>query len=403
VEVLVSMALILIIMSILAGAFAAASQAVGDLKAAGDLAEKLRGAANVLRRDLMADHFTDGVSDSPSPKLSDPTFWNRLDTTLNPPGPFGFFRIIQQNADQQDGGNTITDLDGIPSFSQTTTSLHYTVALSGTNRSDFLSATVPNGSPLLANSTLGVSNNLLGSPDSRYQDMTGANPYNSPFAEVVVFVQQGADSTDGGLPLFNLFRRQFLNVPTAWATANRTTSSANPAAHSEISTFNNQFNSLQDVAAPNARFGMNTADSAGTFAAGTTGYQTVGNASDLLLTDVLSFDVRVLAGSVNTMGVITRDTDFKDLSGLQNFNPVTASGPTGNNPAFPNGGTPFVFDTWTNQGAYSSWKTPGARTSIPMFQDVSGNKLVILAIQITLRVWDFKTKKTRQVTIVQQM
>ncbi len=62
VEVLVSMALILFIMSILAGAFGAASQAVSDLKAAGDLAEKLRGAANVLKRDMEADHFTDSAS-----------------------------------------------------------------------------------------------------------------------------------------------------------------------------------------------------------------------------------------------------------------------------------------------------------------------------------------------------
>ena len=65
VEVLVSMALILFIMSILSAAFVAATQSVTDLKSAGDLAEKLRGAVNVLRRDLEQDHFTDGLQVSP--------------------------------------------------------------------------------------------------------------------------------------------------------------------------------------------------------------------------------------------------------------------------------------------------------------------------------------------------
>ena len=44
-------------MSILAAAFGAASQAVSDLKSAGDLAEKLRAATNVLKRDMEAEHL----------------------------------------------------------------------------------------------------------------------------------------------------------------------------------------------------------------------------------------------------------------------------------------------------------------------------------------------------------
>ena len=93
VEVLVSMGAILFIMSILAGAFGAASQAVSDLKA-GDLAEKPRGATNVLKCDMEADHFTDSAT--PSKKLSDTGFWDRLS-----PGntSLGFFRILQQQVD----------------------------------------------------------------------------------------------------------------------------------------------------------------------------------------------------------------------------------------------------------------------------------------------------------------
>ena len=47
VEVLVAMALILFIMTILSAAFVTATQAFTDLKSAGDLAERLRGAAKV--------------------------------------------------------------------------------------------------------------------------------------------------------------------------------------------------------------------------------------------------------------------------------------------------------------------------------------------------------------------
>ncbi|MFQ3594068.1 MAG: hypothetical protein SNJ82_12885 [Gemmataceae bacterium] len=51
-ELLVALALIVFIMSILATAFSAASKSVSDLKAANELAEKLRGIMTLLRRDL---------------------------------------------------------------------------------------------------------------------------------------------------------------------------------------------------------------------------------------------------------------------------------------------------------------------------------------------------------------
>ena len=92
-----------------------------------------------LSRDLEADHFTDGPQ--ASVRLSDPAFWTRL-SSPNPPK--GFFRIYQQTPDVSEG----VDLDGIPSFYQPSTVLHYTIALHGIRRSDFLSAVVPVNSPL---------------------------------------------------------------------------------------------------------------------------------------------------------------------------------------------------------------------------------------------------------------
>ena len=110
VEVLVSMALILFIMSILSAAFVAATQSVSDLKSAGDLAEKLHGAVNVLRRDLEQDHFTD--SSQVSPLLSQ--LWTTPAARRR--RQLGFFRIYEGAAAVDEGA----DLDGIHSFSQTT-------------------------------------------------------------------------------------------------------------------------------------------------------------------------------------------------------------------------------------------------------------------------------------------
>src|SRR6266576_3124405 len=83
VEMLVAMALVIFITTILSEAFVAGLDAFRNLKAVGDLNDKLRTAATTLRRDLNADHF-EGRR-----RLSDPGFW------LQGPPREGFFRIDQ--------------------------------------------------------------------------------------------------------------------------------------------------------------------------------------------------------------------------------------------------------------------------------------------------------------------
>ncbi len=421
VEVLVAMALILFIMSILAAAFSAAMQAVSDFKAAGDLAEKLRGASVVLRRDLEAYHCYD-INGNALPISS--VFGTAI--APNPPPVQGFFRIYQQTQDVSEGN----DLDGIPSYHQTSTVLHYTITLTGIRRHDFLSALVPNGSPLLSTTDL-----VLGPPDERYQDSPSV--YNSPSAEVAVFLVPNGDQTDGtngpAQPLFTLCRRQFLTVPPA--APNGATPPVpwvpNPPipapnnAYLEVSTVpsapetavppaaagNMTFNRLQDLTMPVRRFSMDRTNPAGVYGGYLPSpgqYATMGQSNggfqsaDLVLSDVVSFDVRVL---------LKGGADFVDLfdQSVQAY--------SNNNPAFsatgaPNG--PRVFDTWSSNPtadtltgvSYATSTTPGAATSIPLYEAAGTNgptPISIQAIQITLRVWDFKTKKTRQVTIVQQM
>src|SRR5438445_132449 len=69
VELLVAMALIMFIMAILAEAFAAGLDSYRQLKAVGDLHEKLRTATSQLRADLAAPHFANATY-----SVSDPTF-----------------------------------------------------------------------------------------------------------------------------------------------------------------------------------------------------------------------------------------------------------------------------------------------------------------------------------------
>ena len=296
VEVLVSMALILFIMSILAGAFGAASQAVSDLKAAGDLAEKLRSATNVLKHDLGQDHFTD--SNQGSVRLSDPA-------VLDPPQHRQYACGLLPNLRGGKGhsGNDarerrLLDLDNIPSFVQTKAALHFTIAQHGTRRSDFLSAVVAAGSPLLQPSPVGPYPNL----DNFYQDPVplAAGVFSSQYAEVEFFLGPTVDSTDastgtGAQPLFALYRRQQLAVTPGWA-AN---TAAVDAGDTELSMANNLVNTMQALSMPANRF--NCTGVAGTPAPTATGIfiQHWGErqrAADLLLTDVLSFDVRVPGG-----------------------------------------------------------------------------------------------------------
>src|SRR6187455_1903740 len=80
-ELLVAMALIIFIMYILAEAFSAGSSAFRNLKAIGDMNEKLRTTTNILRKYLSADHF-DGRK-----RASDLDFWR------DGPPKQGFMRI----------------------------------------------------------------------------------------------------------------------------------------------------------------------------------------------------------------------------------------------------------------------------------------------------------------------
>src|SRR5205823_152210 len=100
VEMLVSLALVLFIMYILSQALITGLETFRQLKAIGEMEERLRMASTILRQDLRLDHF-EGKR-----RLSDPSFW------IQGPPREGFFRIEQAQASLLEG----MDGDLIPSY-----------------------------------------------------------------------------------------------------------------------------------------------------------------------------------------------------------------------------------------------------------------------------------------------
>jgi type II secretory pathway pseudopilin PulG len=477
VELLVSLALIIFIMSILAQAFYSATKAFTDLKSLGDMAERLRAVSTLMRHDLAAQHF------SSAHRLSDDDFWGPVGGPYAPPTG-GYFRIWQGSA--KGAGNYINESPGdsdYESYRVTDTYLAFTATFQGNLRSNFYKAILPgsasNPDPYFQ---------TLGAYETRYQDIYHPG-YNFPTAEVMYFlrasanantppVQDTAKGTSGNTPtpLFALYRRSLVAVPSSLPplrppnTATPGTSGIpygsaivqdqngiNNFIYAEISiqptrswtdpvSMNPYYwcNNLNDLTFPGRRFGMNPATPASSndpvMAGLPLGKNALGNAiieptappgekylfptekedcpsffaaDDLLLTDVISFEVKVL---------LKGDNDFRDLSdpAVKKYSFVAG---TPNNTQF--GGTnpdgtpqPFVFDTWCGgvdaNGGYDyqtpvapattpPWQTPGNNATIPLFTDPTGNPIIIKALQITVRVWDSKTLNSRQITIIQHM
>jgi prepilin-type N-terminal cleavage/methylation domain-containing protein len=373
VEMLVSLALVLFIMVILSQAFSTGLEVFRQLKGVGEMEERLRMASTILRQDLKLDHF-EGKR-----RLSDPGFW-----TQGPPRE-GFFHIQQLDPSTRDG---FPDGDGIQSIRATTHSLHFSIKLRGSQREDFLSAKVlAPVSPVAPLSPLYDTTFFGFSTDSRYQD--SPSTYNSQWAEVVYFLYPTNASTPNSVSLSALYRRQRLAVPNNlkanWASSQQvrvispkeliqnlnhdygsiSCGKADPnKGYPDVLYFNNP----TDLTVPERRFA-----SYAPLQDPNPDPQNNQTGADLLLTDVASFTVRVLSPDLPNGG-----KDFSDLPRL----------------SFPGQQLPVgVFDTWSTVHD-DIYNYEGKPAPVP---------IRILALEITLRVWDMKTQQTRQITIIQDM
>lgn len=435
-ELLVAMALIVFIMYILAEAFSAGSSAFRNLKAIGDLNEKLRTSGQTIRRALQADHFED------KRRVSDPDFWKS-----GPPNA-GFLRLWQGSSDGMtpDGlpaaNREGIDADGNVSARAVDHGLHFTVKHRGNNRGDFFRAGVPAGSPL----------SFLPFQDTRFQE-AGTNSVSSSWGEVAVFMVPTGERTEDvegatvQQPLYALHLRQRALVPDnqlvsdvcAALKQTRVPATAYPQ-YAELSCHVDPadktslyFNGPADLTMPARRMGPwfaspgNAAGAqpmCGPATAGTS-YPRLGDenpaapgvqgglaGNDVLLTNVLSFEVRVLLDQrqwyayYTAVGAPAPLHDFVPLShpAVQSF--------SRSNPAFSVNNGPRVFDTWSQaRDDYQDYLTPvnpnvplwqeqNRATTVPLYQNAAGDKVRIVAVQISIRIWDVNTKQTRQSSVV---
>jgi prepilin-type N-terminal cleavage/methylation domain-containing protein len=392
VELLVALALTLFILAILSECFVTGADTFRTLKSIGDLNASLRNAVTILRSDLAADHF-EGKR-----RVSDSTFW-----TQGPPTQ-GYFYLFQGQDPAPVTSDPLyegVDADGIISRRRVTHQLAFTVRAKGTRPQDFFTANVPTTTPTSPLAS-------LPHPDGGYPSGT---LFSSQWIEVCYFlspIQSGVTTTDGTgtVKLYALYRQQRLvlgdNTSVTWTAANRVQATAanmllyqpvfsckvNPQA--ALGNFI-YFNSPADLTIPQRRAAGNFTPPTATFTplVNNLGQQT---GDDLLLTDVLSFDVKVLT-KTNTGTALGTDTDFGTL---------------------PN---PYYYDTWSRrqdlQGPnanvydYASVLANGNfRHPVPTAPSAASTAIPawnVVALQITLRVWDPRTKLSRQITIVQDI
>jgi type II secretory pathway pseudopilin PulG len=393
VELLVATALIIFVMAILTEAFSAGLTTFRQLKAIGDMQERLRTAAVVFRRDLRADHFV-STTVPRGPRLSD------CDLRTQPPPDQGYFRIWQDPAGTSLEGNETVAGGQIPSFRSTQCVLQFTCKLNGPERENYRSAPVPAGQPPAPATPLDAQGPLA------YQS-PGALV--SPWYEVSYFLKQSGDNA-GTTTLFTLYRReQVISQNNSGFQMPSTPSPYDVRSVSMDSAFT--VNTPADVTQPVRRFGMaalqppDQSNLAGIPTAlvntpwlnppwsiadeVTQGTNDSRAGDDVLLTDVISFDVKVVQqGWSNVTGLV-----FTDLP------PPTD--PLNQNSTF-QAQSVSVFDTWSTQGPYAAatpgtgWQSTGQPMSLPL-------KMRILAIKITLRVWDARTEQARELSIVQDM
>ncbi len=327
VELLVVVAVVLIIMVILSLAFGSSLKVLQRAKAIGDMQQNLRTAADLLQRDLAADHF-DGRR-----RCSDRTL------SANRPRE-GFFRILKEARQ----GSTIlegTDEAGVPSFRVTHRALHFAIKLRGNNTDKMFSAHLPPRSPLAVRGTTYFDL----PPDARFQTPNVHNTCNSQWAEVYYHLVAGGTRSSAGLPLFALYRGQYVVLADNSQVAGWV--DYNAAAKKDYA----ELSFRLDPDRPGKVFFNTPMD----LAAGSwSELRDPAKIGSLVLTDVLSFEV------------VGWNRD--------NWNQWQI------NPA-------------TQQWRY--WDYVSYDSTQPAFP--------LDAVRITLRVWDFRSEQARQITLWQDM
>lgn len=418
VEMLVATALILFIMAIISTVFSSASKVFTDLKVAGDLQQNLRTATVILRKDLAAEHFAGPfIPGRSGPRLGD----QRLDLPGWVPPSGGYFEIRQvgegnnvivpvlyepgPNPLPPNVGNSIARNDGELLWSTRATShfVRFTVNLGDVSASEMFCAEAP---PIVCNL-----------PATTAFPNTGFNVCYSKWAEVTYFLWSNNDSTTasaGGqsLPLYSLRRRVRLLAPKTIVV-----DGLGPSKKVQIDEYLSRFPgiALQPYQmVPNQdKFGVKMlGPEAVTIPGNRLSYMipqaeqksNVYTGEDILLTDVLSFEVKAAWFNSQSFNSVAPGSSPASVT-----LPGNADDPFDNIPIptlNPQSGH-RLFDThykfadldWDK----ASPQNNGFLAPFPLVQNQVPLRINVRALQIKIRVYDRKAEKTRQVTIIQEM
>lgn len=345
VELMVAMALTLFIMTILSQAFVLAIDTFSALKGIGDMQVNLGTATTALRADLVLDHF-----DSKR-RLSDP------DLTANRPRE-GFF-VVYQGTGSFTAPNVVEgpDADGVYSSVCVNHVLHFTSKRRGNRRENYFRTPIGNPS-FLSDRT----HSYLDAATATDASVTAAGTgfYASPWAEVAYFllrtgtVEEPNNPAGVGTPIYGLYRAEFVVPP-------------------DVTVINGKYG----VSAPALYTGL-----ACNYVAGKTVFY---SPADLAAGRRTFFPASVL-------------------------DPGTLMPRAFNDPAAPIRGMTLVMpNVLSFQVQVLTSLAPGTRFSGQNFSDVTGTydsastAFGLSAVKVTLRVWDYKSRQTRQSSIVQDL
>ncbi|MBA2225971.1 PulJ/GspJ family protein [Thermogemmata fonticola] len=383
VEVMVALGLSVLTMWILAEAFRIGLEMIGQARAQAQLMTQLSAVGNILHRDLVVAHpfLPDDNRPNRGLRLSD----QRLDRLTASgqgwtPPPGGFFRIISP-----DSTIVQTDSEGLNIYSATNHALHFTAILPD-NDSDPYHVQVDYGP-------------------------AGIQVVQSRAAEIAYFLADTGNVTGaGGLPLYNLMRRQRLVAVDDNSRAKLWAPSGGVVPVNYTSLIASDLVkgpwTLQEIRHPSRRLPLSpvtipVSPSGSPYPLVLPVTDAVNYGTDILLSNVLSFEVRVnwdpnpdlaLNSSLPPRGLAQGNTEFP----YDNLGSANPSQPIPGLNLGRNSTLPATFDTWHDEtgwttGPNAAFSTSNSPGPLPLAIRVKG-------IQITIRVFDPKTRSVRQNT-----
>ncbi|HMO35554.1 MAG TPA: prepilin-type N-terminal cleavage/methylation domain-containing protein [Gemmatales bacterium] len=443
VEMLIALALSIFIMAILSEAFVKGLEVFGQYKALADLEQRLRTVANIIRRDLRAPHFEgnrklsectvsgkpmpilDGLRNVPYGPLEAEALIRQLHQYRFKSPSEGFFSVGEWPNRPGVVPRTTSFLEGQdafarPSYRDQYDVLHFTSRLEGNEPDKFFYGRVRPGSPLD-----GAGNFL-----SRFDSANNNGLYTSQAAELLYFIGPddtqnlpGVGTPNGPVRTFNLYRQAWLLIPSGFSSAPAPlgdNSYANEALYRLENDVSADFvgttafyNTIADVQHRERRI------DAGLVRAPRVLPSLQQDGSDILLTNVISFDVKVFdpfaykvplgassGGPGSGRGAYVDIGDVFDnvLDAVGNPANVAPTAAAVSGDAL----TPVFGATVNTAGVLETFETGTARFDGPpgggiYLSQSPSHAFPITSIQITIRVYEPKSRQTRQITIIQEM